>query len=287
MGVSTGTSTGTVSTTGSSTIAELAAAAFAKYAERPAVKFKTTDGWQEQTYAEVGAIASEIGRGLIDLGIQPGDRVAILSDTRVEWTYADFAITQAGATVVPIYQTNSPEECEWVLGNSECVAVVCEDAAQVAKVREIEDRLEHLQHVIVIDADGDIGDAVALDDLRARGRQRDPAELQARVDGVAPEDVFTIIYTSGTTGPPKGCVLSHGNYCAVLRMCLETGMYTDARDVTYLFLPLAHSFALMVQLLSFETGNELAYFGGDTKAIVGELAEVRPTFLPSVPRIFE
>ncbi len=279
--------TGTVSTTESTTIAGLAAAAFEKYADRPAVKFKTADGWQEQTFAEVGDIASEIGRGLIDLGIAPGDRVAILSNTRVEWTYVDFAATQAGATVVPIYQTNSPEECEWVLGNAECVAVVCEDTAQLAKVREVQSRLPHLQHIVVMVADGDLGDAISLDDLRARGREHDISELQARTDAVSPDDIFTIIYTSGTTGPPKGCVLSHGNYRSVIRMCIDTGVYTDEPEVTYLFLPLAHSFALIVQLLSFETGNELAYFGGDTKAIVGELAEVKPTYLPSVPRIFE
>ena len=279
--------TGAVSTTESTTIAGLAAAAFEKYADRPAVKFKTADGWQEQTFAEVGEIASEIGRGLIDLGIAPGDRVAILSNTRVEWTYVDFGATQAGATVVPIYQTNSPEECEWVLGNAECVAVVCEDTAQLAKVREVQSRLPHLRHIVVMVADGDLGDAISLDDLRARGRGHDVSELQARTDAVTPDDIFTIIYTSGTTGPPKGCVLSHGNYRSVIRMCIDTGVYTDEPEVTYLFLPLAHSFALIVQLLSFETGNELAYFGGDTKAIVGELAEVKPTYLPSVPRIFE
>ena len=174
-----------------------------------------------------------------------------------------------------------------MLGNAECVAVVCEDTSQLAKVREVQSRLPHLQHIVVMVADGDIGDAISLDDLRARGREHDVSELQARTDAVSPDDIFTIIYTSGTTGPPKGCVLSHGNYRSVVQMCIDTGVYTDEREVTYLFLPLAHSFALLVQLLSFETGNELAYFGGDTKAIVGELAEVKPTYLPSVPRIFE
>ncbi|MBJ7330383.1 MAG: AMP-binding protein, partial [Solirubrobacteraceae bacterium] len=280
-------STGTVSTTDSTTIAGLAAAAFEKYAERPAVRFKTPDGWGGQTFAEVGEIVSEAGRGFIDLGIAPGDKVAILCNTRVEWTYADFALIQAGATVVPIYQTNSPEECEWVLGNAECVGVVCEDASQLAKVRAVQDRLPELKHIVVIDGAGDIGDAITFDALRERGRGRDVSELQARTDAVTPDDVFTIIYTSGTTGPPKGCVLSHGNYRSVVSMCVNMGVYTDDPEITYLFLPLAHSFALIVQLLSFETGNELVYFGGDTKAIVGELAETKPTYLPSVPRIFE
>ena len=280
-------STGTISTTDSTTIAGLAAASFAQYADRRAVRFKTADGWAEQTYAEVGEIVSEVARGLIDLGIQPGDRVAILANTRVEWTYADFGVTMTGAAVVPIYQTNSPEECEWVLGNAECVAVICEDADQLAKVRAVQSRLPLLTRFIVMDGAGDIGDAITLDEVRARGRERDAAELQARVDAVTPDDVFTIIYTSGTTGPPKGCVLTHGNYRPVLQMCIDLGVYSDEPEVTYLFLPLAHAFALLVQLLTFETGNEIAYFGGDTKAIIGELAEVKPTYLPSVPRIFE
>ena len=120
--------------TGSKTIADLMVCAAEQFADRVAVRHKVDGDWRDVTFAEVGDIVREIGLGLIDLGIAPGERVSLLCNTRPEWTYCDFAITSAGAVVVPIYPTNSPEECEWVAGNSESVAVVCEDASQVAKI---------------------------------------------------------------------------------------------------------------------------------------------------------
>ncbi len=275
-----------VSNTGSTTIADLLGLAAEKFGDRPMARYKTGGEWRDVTYAQVGVIASEIGRGLIDLGVEPGDRVAILAGTRPDWTYADLAISSTGAVVVPIYPTNSPEECEWVVGNSEAIAVVCEDASQVAKIAAVRDRLPALRHVLVIDPAGDVGDALSIADLRERGRARDEAELRARAAAVTPDDPFTFIYTSGTTGPPKGCVLSHGNYRAILDMCEQIDVLHEG-DVTYLFLPLAHSFALLIQLLSLDLGGTIAYFGGDPKAVVKELQEVQPTYLPSVPRIFE
>ncbi len=122
--------------------------------------------------------------------------------------------------------------------------------------------------------------------MRTRGRSRSAEELDARRAAVRPEDPYTFIYTSGTTGPPKGCVLTHGNYRAIVDMIAESGEITDD-EVIYLYLPLAHSFALLIQLAVFDLGGTLAYFGGDTKQIVPELMEVKPTYLPSVPRIFE
>ena len=141
-----GTTTVTTSTE-STTIADLLSRAAEQYADNVAVRHKSGGTWHDVTYAEVGEIVSEIGRGLIDLGIQPGERVSLLCNTRPEWTYADFAISSAGAVVVPIYPTNAPEECEWVAGNSESVAVVCEDATQLAKhtMPELSDHdLSHL-----------------------------------------------------------------------------------------------------------------------------------------------
>ena len=272
--------------TGSHTIADLIGRAASKYGDQVAVRHKLDGEWRDVTFAEVGEIVSELGRGLIDLGLQVGERVCILSDTRPEWTYADFAISGAGGVVVPIYPTNSPGECEWVAGNSEAVGIICEDAEQVAKVTAVRERLPDLRFVIAVDAAGDVGDAVSLDEVRARGRRRDASEFEARASAVSPEDPFTFIYTSGTTGPPKGCVLSHGNYRSVLDMC-ESLDTISPDEVSYLFLPLAHAFALLIQLLSIDVGGTVAYYGGDTKQIVPELQEVRPTYLPSVPRIFE
>jgi len=272
--------------TGSSTIADLVVLAAERHGDHPAVRFKRDGAWQDVGYRELDTIVSEVGRGLIDLGIEPGDRVALLCTTRPEWTYADFGITATGAVVVPIYATNSPEECEWVAGNSESRAVVCEDATQVAKIRQVRDNLPALETIIVIDPAGDVGDAITLDTLRERGRALDEAQLQDRTRAVTRDQPYTIIYTSGTTGPPKGCVLSHGNYRDVVSMC-ERDSVVQEGDIAYLFLPLAHSFALLIQLAALDMGATIAYFGGDPKQIVAELSEVRPTYLPSVPRIFE
>ncbi|MDQ5807415.1 MAG: AMP-dependent synthetase/ligase [Actinomycetota bacterium] len=275
--------------TGSNTIADLLPKSVELYGDKTAVRHKdrASGEWKDVSYREVGEIVFEIGRGLVDLGIEHGDRVALLCNTRPEWTYADFAISTAGGVVVPIYPTNSPEECEWVAGNSDSVAVVCEDASQVAKIVEVRDNLPSLRHIVVIDPSGDTADAISIDDLRERGRGRDTAELLQRAEAVTKDDSYTFIYTSGTTGPPKGCVLTHGNYRAIVDSVGERGLLESDDDLTYLFLPLAHAFALLIQLASFDVGAPIAYFGGDTKQIIVELSEVKPTYLPSVPRIFE
>jgi long-chain acyl-CoA synthetase len=272
--------------TRSKTIADLMARAAEQFAGRVALRHKVDGAWHEVTYAEVGEIVREIGLGLIDIGIEPGERVSLLCNTRPEWTYCDFALTSTGAVVVPIYPTNSPEECEWVAGNSESVAIVCEDASQVAKIVAVRDSLPALRTIVVIDPAGDTADAIALDEVRERGRGRDVAELEARTAAVGHDDPFTFIYTSGTTGPPKGCVLTHGNYRDVVTMLESAGAVED-EEVTYLFLPLAHAYALLIQLVNFDLGTTIAYYGGDTTQIVQELNEVHPTYLPSVPRIFE
>jgi long-chain acyl-CoA synthetase len=279
-----------------STIADLLPDAVASFGEHVAIRHKQDGAWRDVTYAEFGEIVREIALGLIDLGVQPGERVCILAGTRPEWSYADLAITAAGAVVVPIYQTNSPEECHWVISDSGARTIVCENAEQLAKIAAVRDRLPQLGNVIVIDGEEARPlplDAIPLAELRARGRTRaerngdgGTQELERRRAAIAPEDPYTFIYTSGTTGPPKGCVLSHGNYRDTMNMVRAVQPIKDD-EVTYLFLPLAHALALLIQLGAFDRGTTLVYFGGDVKQIVGELQEVKPTFLPSVPRIFE
>ncbi len=266
-------------TTGSATIADLLPRSVKLFGDRAGQKRKVDGEWRDITFAELGKIVSEVGRGLIDLGIQPGERVSILCTTRVEWAWCSFAISAAGAVVVPIYPTNSPEEVAWVAGNSESVAIVCEDSSQAAKVEAVRGRLPKLRHIIVIDD--------ALEDLRARGRLLPQTDLDARTQKVTKADPYTFIYTSGTTGPPKGCVLTHGNYRAVLDMVNKRGIVGDEDDLIYLFLPLAHAFGLLLMLVSADRGVPIAYWGGDTTKIIPELSEVHPTYLPSVPRIFE
>jgi len=148
--------------TGSRTIADLMVCAAEQFADRVAVRHRVDGDWRDVTYGEVGDVVREIGLGLIDIGIAPGERVSLLCNTRPEWTYCDFAITSAGAVVVPIYPTNSPEECEWVAGNSESVAVVCEDASQVAKILAVRERLPALRTLVVINPAGETADAITL-----------------------------------------------------------------------------------------------------------------------------
>jgi long-chain acyl-CoA synthetase len=269
--------------TGSATIADIVGLAAERYGERTAAIYKRDGDWAELSYDELAQAVSEIGRGLIDLGLAPGDRVALLCTTRVEWSLVDFAITSAGGVVVPIYPTNSPDECAWVAGDSESRFVVVEDAGQAAKIAAVRDRLPHVEQVIAIEpTEG----ALSVQELRERGRARTPEELADRVRAVTPEDPYTIIYTSGTTGPPKGCVLTHGNYRSVTRMCEEIDVI-EAGEVVYLYLPLAHSYALLIQLLAVDLGAPLAYWSGDPQQIVPDLMAVKPAYLPSVPRIFE
>ena len=290
--------TAAASRTGSKTMADLIPGAAAGFAQNTAVRYKRDGSWHDVTYAELADIVQEIGLGLIDLGIQAGERVCILANTRPEWSYLDMAATSTGAVVVPIYPTNSPEECLWVISDSDAGTIVCENAEQLAKIEAIRDQVPNLRTIIMIEpasgataTNGSSADrpslpTVSLDELRERGRGHSAQELSERRAAVAGDDPFTFIYTSGTTGPPKGCVLTHGNYRAIIDMICEAGEI-EQDEVTYLYLPLAHSYALLVQLAAFDLGSTLAYFGGDTKQIVGELGEVKPTYLPSVPRIFE
>jgi long-chain acyl-CoA synthetase len=265
------------------TVAGLAASVAQRYGQQLAARFKVGGEWREQTYAETGAAIDQLALGLIDLGIEPGDRVCLFSDTRVDWALVSYAISAAGAIVVPIYPTSSPRECEWVAGNSRARAVVCENEDQRAKIDEVRGALPQLEHVIGIES---TAGGVTLEDLRARAGRRGVDELLARREAVDPQDAYTIIYTSGTTGPPKGVVLTHANAMSVCEM-VEEIKFVQPGDVSYLYLPQAHAYALTVQLASFDQGTTIAYYGGDTKQILAEVIETEPTYLPSVPRIFE
>ena len=273
----------TPSTSMHATVAALAGAAAERFGQRVAARHKVDDEWRELTYEQAGAAIEEVALGLAELGIVPGDRVAILADTRLEWTLASYGITAAGAVVVPVYPTNSPRECQWVLGNSGARAVFCENSQQRAKIDEVASELPELAHKIGIEPDA--GD-LSLAQLRERGTGGDRDELARRRSAVAPEDPYTIIYTSGTTGPPKGVVLTQRNAMSVCEMVQELE-FVGPDERTYLYLPLAHAFALTAQLASYDLGSMIIYYGRDTKRIIEELVETRPTYLPSVPRIFE
>ncbi|HEX6459375.1 MAG TPA: AMP-dependent synthetase/ligase [Thermoleophilaceae bacterium] len=272
--------------TGSRTMADLVPLAGRKHADRPAIKHKVGEQWVDIPYTQLADTVRNVALGLVDVGIEPGDKVSILANTRPEWTYACFGILGAGATCVSIYQTNSAEECHYVLAHSESRAVFVEDAEQLAKIREVEAELPALELIVVMEPSGDIGDAIALEELCTRGKRRPDSDYEERLAGVKDDDMCLYIYTSGTTGPPKGCLLTHRNYRRVTEMVESDGVLSDD-EVIYLFLPLAHAFALLIQFVAFDIGSSIAYWEKDPQKIIPNLMEVRPTYFPSVPRIFE
>jgi long-chain acyl-CoA synthetase len=237
----------------------------------------------EWSYARLGADARDLARGLMALGITPGDRVSILAGTRPEWTVADCAALCAGATVVPIYQTNSPEECAYVLSHSGARVVICENADQVAKVRAVEDRCPDLEHVVSMEP---VPGERSFDDLRSLGADVADGRIEEVLSEIGPNDLATIVYTSGTTGPPKGCMLSHATWLATMDM-YEHQISLGSGLVIFLFLPLAHSLARITQLLTLDVGGTLAFWSGDPARLLEDVAEAQPTHLPSVPRVFE
>jgi long-chain acyl-CoA synthetase len=278
--------TASAAATGSQTLADLVTLAAKKHAKLVALRHKEGDEWVDTSYEALGRIVKEVTLGLEAIGIVPGDKVAILSHTRPEWTFADFGILCLGATTVPVYQTNSPEECQYVIEHSEAKAVIAEDAAQLEKIREVRGQLPALEHVVVIEPIA-ADDAITLDELRAKGKDGSVADLEQRAAAVPRSAVASYIYTSGTTGPPKGCIIDHANWRDMLDMLQAEEDVLVENEVAYLFLPLAHAFARLVQFGAIDVGATIAYWERDPLKIIPNLMEVRPTYFPSVPRIFE
>jgi long-chain acyl-CoA synthetase len=259
---------------------------FLRAAERysgPALRYKSDGRWIDISYPELGAAAREIARGLIALGIEPGDRVAILSNTRPEWTLADAGTLCAAATVVPVYHTNSPAECEYVVSHSGARVVFCEDAEQAAKIAQIRGRCPTLETVVMLT--GEAEGAISLAQLRAAGRDVPDSAVDEHVAGIRPDDLATLVYTSGTTGPPKGCMLTHANWTSTV------DMYVDRLQLHggsfFLFLPLAHVMARITQMFTLEIGATLIFWQRDPATLLEDLKEANPTHFAAVPRLFE
>lgn len=256
----------------------------AAYGYGPALRFWEGQAWRETSYAELQRAVDEVAWGLVALGLEPGERVAILSETRPEWTIADLGTLRAGCVVVPIYQTNSPEECAYVLRHSGAKLVFCEDEGQLAKIEEVRDSCPDLEHVVSFTDAGGAAGSITLAELRERGAAGGSGPLERPVDEQGPA---TIIYTSGTTGPPKGCVLTHANLLATARMYGEALELGREPFSVYHFLPLAHGLARDVQMAVLLHGGTLIYWRRDSKLILSDLAETKPDYFPSVPRVFE
>ncbi|MEU2614847.1 AMP-binding protein [Micromonospora sp. NPDC007271] len=237
-------------------------------------------GREEVTCRQFRDEVVAVARGLVAAGISPGDRVALMSRTRYEWTLIDYAIWAAGAVTVPIYETSSADQAAWILADSGAVAAVVETAAHATLVAGVRDRLPELRQVWQIE----LG---AVDELTAAGESVDPAEIEVRRSGVKADDMATIIYTSGTTGRPKGCMLTHRNMYADIANAVPVlpNLFRQSAS-TLLFLPLAHAFARLIQIGVVQARATLAHCA-DTKNLVAELQEFQPTFVLSVPRVFE
>lgn len=246
-----------------------------RYGPEPALRFRSPEGgWHTRTYAELGAEVRAVGCALLGLGVAAGERVAVLAETRPRWTYTHLGLLAAGAVLVPVYPTAGEEELAWVLADSEAVVAVCDDGRQAARVEELRPKLPALRAVVLMDGLPALPGAAA------------EAELLARAAAVTPAADASIVYTSGTTGPPKGCRLTHGNLGAIQDATLPL-IKGGPGDSTYLYLPLAHMLAQLIQYTTLTEGGELCYFGGRIENVLAELAEVAPTHLPSVPRLFE
>ncbi|MFC7548388.1 AMP-dependent synthetase/ligase [Plantactinospora sp. GCM10030261] len=237
-------------------------------------------GWADVTCRQFRDEVIALARGLVAAGIQPGDRVGLMSRTRYEWTLVDYAIWAAGAVSVPVYETSSAEQVAWILSDSGAVACVVETGAHALAVAGIRADLPGLAQVWTIET----GD---LDALLARGATVDPGEIDTRRRDVRSGDLATIIYTSGTTGRPKGCALTHRNMYSDIFNAIPVlpNLFHEGAS-TLLFLPLAHSFARLIQIGVVGARVTMLHLS-DTKQLVDELQRFRPTFVLSVPRVFE
>ncbi|GAA1816707.1 AMP-dependent synthetase/ligase [Nesterenkonia flava] len=240
------------------------------------------DDWDDITAEAFRADVVALAKGLIASGVASGDRVAILSATRYEWTLLDFACFYAGAVPVPIYESSSASQIAWILQDSGAIAAFAENASYAKTIAQAvsEHSVESLRDVYTIDGPG-------LDDLRAAGEEITDAECEARRSEADLQSLATIIYTSGTTGRPKGCELTHGNFVDHSLQTLAAMDGVISRDSsTVLFLPLAHVFARFVSIIFIAAGGRVAHTA-DIKQLIDDLAAVRPTFLLGVPRVFE
>jgi long-chain acyl-CoA synthetase len=255
--------------------------------------------WSEVTAGAFAAEVTAVARGLIAAGVEPGDRVALLSRTRYEWTLVDYAILAVGAATVPIYETSSAEQVEWIMSDSGAKAIFVESAAHEAIVAGLRDRLSALEHVWRIEADpvsgqtaGDAGNAgnkaSGLDTLAADGASVAGDVVSERASAAGAADLATIIYTSGTTGRPKGCELTHRNLLSEVRNASAAApeIFSLPGGSTLLFLPLAHVLARVVQVGCLEDGIILGH-SPDVTDLLPDLGSFRPTFLLAVPRVFE
>ncbi len=245
-----------------------------------ALRRRVDDAWQDVTSRQFAAEVLGAARGLINAGIRPGDRIGLMSRTRYEWTVLDFAILSVGAATVPIYETSSAEQVQWILSNSGASAVVVENAEHAAIVDSVRHDAPDLNHVWVLDDGG-------LETISGLAGAATDEQVHQRREAVTPNDLASIIYTSGTTGRPKGCELTHGNFIfEVTQVQSYLGGLLNDQASTLLFIPIAHVFGRVIEVGTIATGCTLGH-APDVRNLLEDLAGFQPKFVLSVPRVFE
>ncbi len=248
---------------------------------------KRDKAWTRISTAEIETAVRRLSLGLMELGLKPGDRVALLSENRPEWTQTDFAVLCAGGVTVPIYTSLLPDQVRYIIDDAAARIAVCSDLEMWRKIQAVRDKLPALERIIVMDGDPPAG-TLALSDVEEMGRRlegENPGRFEQAAAAVRPGDLASIIYTSGTTGAPKGVMLSHANFVANIDSLAEVIDFRES-DTALSFLPLSHVFERTATFIFYDVGATIAY-AESVEAVASNMPEVRPTVLISVPRFFE
>jgi long-chain acyl-CoA synthetase len=250
--------------------------------DRPGAAYLVQQGdhWHTVTWSEAAERVENLANGLLARGVRKGESFAIFARTALEWSLFDFALAQVGAVSTPVYPNSSPHDTAYILEHSESVGVLCENAGQAAGVEERRGALPRLRHALTFD------DLPALEAEGAAFRAEHPSALDEAVAAIDEDDLFTLQYTSGTTGPPKGCMIRHRNYYAMVSVIDHLPGYVHDDDLMLLYLPLAHNFGRLMHLTGPYVGYTIAFLP-DPLQTADALLTVRPTVLPSVPRVYE
>ncbi len=254
---------------------------FARNPQFPSVSIQTDDEWSTITAAQFREQVRNVAKGLIAEGLNAGDRIAILSRTRYEWTVADYAIWYAGCVTVPIYETSSPEQVEWIVSDSHVVATFFEAQRTTHAFQPIAAKVPHMTRSYIFSDD-------VLAELARKGANVSDSELESRRTFAGPSDPATLIYTSGTTGQPKGCIITHGNLISEVDTLVKAvpEVFDVPEASTLIFLPLAHVFGRLIQVAMLRGEVTIGHCPNPT-ALLKDLGSFKPTFLLAVPRVFE
>ncbi len=259
-----------------------------EYGEKSSMRYREGDIWKRITYKQMGDDIENAAKSLIDFGIKEGDMVGIFSGNRPEWTIADFAIHLVKGVSVPIYSTNTAKQAEYIIKDAKIKLLFVANGSQYQKVKTFSDRFTFLEKIVVFDKDVPLSgeNSLSFDDMLKKGRESSSLpEIDRRLESTSPDDLATLIYTSGTTGDPKGVMLTHGNFFHQQR-AIDAYFTVTPHDRSLCFLPLSHAYERSWSYILFSKGAENIYLE-DPKLVIEYMAEVQPTAMVSVPRLYE